>query len=68
MTRCATSCRTTLKRPVQLYSEYLDTEWASLARYGAAEAEFLRDKYGERNIRVIVADALPALRVRDEVP
>lgn len=50
-----------LKRPVQLYSEYLDNEWASLERYGAAEAEFLHDKYGGRNIRVIVADALPAL-------
>jgi C4-dicarboxylate-specific signal transduction histidine kinase/ABC-type uncharacterized transport system substrate-binding protein len=51
-----------LHRPVQLYSEYLDDEWASVQRYGAAEAEFLRDKYGVRDIRVIVADALPALQ------
>ncbi len=33
----------------------------SLESYGAAEADFLRDKYGGRDIRVIVADALPAL-------
>ena len=50
------------KRPVQLFSEYLDDEWALLEKYGAAEAEFLRDKYGTRSVRVIVADALPALR------
>jgi len=50
------------KRPVQLFSEYLDDEWASLQTYSAAEAEFLRDKYGQRNIRIIVADALPALQ------
>jgi C4-dicarboxylate-specific signal transduction histidine kinase len=50
-----------LKRPVRLYSEYLDSESASLERYAAQQAEFLRAKYGERNIRVIVADALPAL-------
>jgi len=50
------------KRPVQLYSEYLDDEWSSVQTYGAAEANFLRDKYGRRNIRVLVADALPALQ------
>jgi len=48
--------------PVALFSEYLDDEWASLEAYGAAEADFLRSKYGQRNIRVIVADALPALQ------
>jgi C4-dicarboxylate-specific signal transduction histidine kinase len=48
--------------PVQLFSEYLDDEWASLEIYGAAEADFLAKKYGQRDIRVIVADALPALQ------
>ena len=48
--------------PVALFSEYLDDEWASLEAYGAAEADFLRSKYGQRGIRVIVADALPALQ------
>ena len=51
-----------LKRPVNLFSEYLDAEWTSLQTYGLAQAEFLRAKYGSRNISVIVADALPALR------
>ena len=51
-----------LKRPVQLFSEYLDDEWASLQTYGAAQADFLRDKYARRNVKVIVANALPALR------
>jgi ABC-type uncharacterized transport system substrate-binding protein len=55
-----------LKRPVQLYSEYLDDEWASLQTYGLAQAEFLRAKYSRRNISVIVADALPALRFETE--
>src|SRR5215510_6172216 len=50
------------KRPVELYSEYLDDEWSSLEKYGATQAEFLRTKYGQRNIRVIVAMALPALQ------
>jgi C4-dicarboxylate-specific signal transduction histidine kinase len=49
-------------RPVGIYSEYLDDEWASVEKYGAAEAQFLHDKYRDRNIRVIVADALPALQ------
>ena len=48
--------------PVHLFSEYLDDEWASLEIYGAAEAEFLAEKYRRRNIRVIVADSLPALQ------
>ena len=59
------------KRPVRLFSEYLDDEWASLERYGAGEAGFLAEKYERRDIRVIVADALPALqfaaRFRDRI-
>jgi signal transduction histidine kinase len=55
-----------LKRPVQLFSEYLDDELMSLQTYGLAQAEFLRTKYGRRNISVIVADALPALRFETE--
>jgi len=51
-----------LQGPVQIFSEYLDDEWASLQTYGANEAEFLRGKYGRRNIKVIVANSLPALR------
>ena len=50
------------KGPVLLFSEYLDDEWTSLQSYGLAQAEYLRGKYAQRNIRVIVADALPALR------
>ena len=50
------------KGPVQLFSEYLDDEWASIETYGPAEADFLSQKYGRRDIRVIVADALPALQ------
>ena len=59
-----------LQRPVQLYSEYLDIEWASTETYAAAQAEFLRQKYAGRNIRVIVASAPAALgfviRFRDQ--
>jgi PAS domain S-box-containing protein len=50
-----------LGRPVELYSEYLDIEWASTETYAAAQAEFLRQKYAGRNIRVIVAAAPAAL-------
>jgi signal transduction histidine kinase len=61
----------TLKRPVQLFSEYLDDEWTSLQTYSAVQAAFLRVKYGGRNIRVIVTNALPALQFardfRDEI-
>jgi ABC-type uncharacterized transport system substrate-binding protein len=45
---------------VQLYSENLDNEWASLRKYGASEAEFLRNKYSERNIKVIATVSAPA--------
>jgi hypothetical protein len=59
------------KRPVELYSEYLDDEWASLETYGAKQAEFLRDKYERRNVRIIVAVSVPALqfltRFRDRI-
>jgi signal transduction histidine kinase len=55
-----------LKRPVAIFSEYLDDEWSSLNAYGAAEAEFLRNKYGRRNIRVVVASAPLALRFATE--
>ncbi len=51
-----------LKRPANLYSEYLDDEWVALDAYGQKEADFLQEKYERRNIRVIVTVALPALR------
>jgi C4-dicarboxylate-specific signal transduction histidine kinase len=51
-----------LKGTVQIFSEYLDDEWSSLETYAAKHAEFLRDKYERRNIRVIVASAIPALQ------
>ena len=50
------------KEPNKLYSEYLDDEWAAIEAYGPRQAEFLRQKYESRNIKVIVAFALPALR------
>jgi C4-dicarboxylate-specific signal transduction histidine kinase len=52
----------TLGRPVELYSEYLDIEWPSSSSYGDALSEFLRLKYAERDVRVIVASAPQALR------
>jgi len=51
-----------LQRHVDFFSEYLDIEWASTAQYAAAQAEFLRQKYAGRNIRVIVASAPQALQ------
>jgi len=50
------------KGPARLYSEYLDDEWAAIEAYGPRQAEFLRQKYEPRNIRVIIAVAVPALR------
>jgi hypothetical protein len=50
------------KHPVKVYSEFLDEEWVTASIYGEAEADFLRKKYGPRNIRVIVASAITALR------
>jgi hypothetical protein len=44
-------------RPVELYSEFLDSERAVSDDYEKLHAEFLNRKYSERNIRVIVAIA-----------
>src|SRR5207344_220767 len=51
-----------LKRPVEIYSEYLDIERFPLDTYAVAGAEFLRQKYHDRNIRVIVASAPQAVQ------
>ena len=51
-----------LKRPVEIYSEYLDIERTPTEGYADVEAEFLRRKYAGRNIRVIVASAPDAVR------
>jgi len=51
-----------LGRPIELYSEYLDSERPSESGYGDALAQFLSLKYQERNVRVIVASAPQALR------
>ncbi len=60
-----------LGRPVRIFSEYLDDEWAAFETYEAVAADLLRNKYGRRNIRVIVADGIPALqfaaRYRDQI-
>lgn len=49
-------------RPVEIFSEFLDVERFATPAYVEAQAEFLHRKYGERNIRVIVAVAPPALQ------
>jgi len=46
-----------VKRPVELFSEYLDTEWSSDAAFAVEQTEFLGHKYSGRNIHVIVASA-----------
>ena len=51
-----------LKRPVEIYSEYLDIERFPVDAYAGAGAEFLRQKYTDRNIRVIVASAPQAVQ------
>jgi ABC-type uncharacterized transport system substrate-binding protein len=51
-----------IQRPVELFSEYLDIEWAATEAFAAAQAEFLRQKYSARDIRVIVASAPQALQ------
>ena len=61
-TRCAKSCPMRCKRPVEIYSEYLDIEWFPVEAYAGAGAEFLRQKYDDRNIRVIVASAPQAVQ------
>jgi PAS domain S-box-containing protein len=50
-----------LVRPVEILSEFLDAEWLTAERANA-QSEFLRRKYAERNIRVIVAVAPPAFQ------
>ena len=59
------------KQPVQLYSEYLDDELMRFVNFGTKQADFLRSKYEARNIKVIVAVAIPALefatRYRDQI-
>src|SRR6476659_4030107 len=50
-----------IKRPVEIFSEYLDTEWTTSEAFAVAQAEFLRQKYSVRDIRVIVASAPQAL-------
>ena len=60
-----------LQRPVEIYSEYLDIERFSADAYAGPGEAFLRQKYGDRNIRVIVAAAPQAVqfatRFRDEM-
>src|SRR4029077_14671742 len=51
-----------LQRPVYFFEEYLDIEWVSTEVYATAQAEFLRQKYSGRNVRVIVADTFAALQ------
>src|SRR6478735_9689484 len=51
-----------LTRPVEIFSEYLDTEWASTDALAALQAEFVRQKYIARDIRVIVVSGPQALR------
>ena len=51
----------TVKRPVEIYSEYLDIERFSGDLLSGASAEFLRQKFNDRNIRVIVASAPQAV-------
>jgi signal transduction histidine kinase len=55
-----------LGRPVELFSEYLDVERSSVDAYAVAEAELLRRKYSQRNIRIIVATAPQALQFATE--
>jgi signal transduction histidine kinase len=51
-----------LLRPVYFFEEYLDIEWVSTEEFAAVQAEFLRQKYSGRNVRVIVADTFASLR------
>jgi signal transduction histidine kinase len=62
--------RDALGRPVYLFTEYLDNEWVSTEAYAATQAEFLRQKYSARNIRVLVvvgAALTFALKFRDRI-
>ena len=51
-----------LQRPVEIYSEYLDIERFSPDAYIGVGTDFLRQKYNDRNIRVIVSAAPQAVR------
>jgi len=51
-----------LARPVEIFSEYLDTEWASTEALAGLQAEYVRQKYLARDIRVIVVSGPQALR------
>ena len=51
-----------LGRPVEIYSEYLDAERFPTPGNAATAGEYLARKYGDRNIRVIVASAAQALQ------
>ena len=51
-----------LQRPVEIYSEYLDIERFQVDTYARAGAQFLREKYGDRNVRVVVAAAPQAVQ------
>lgn len=60
-----------LHQPVEAFSEYLDVEWTSTDAFAATQAEFSRQKYERRNIRVVVSSASQALqfikRFRDRI-
>jgi hypothetical protein len=58
---------TTAGRPVEICSEYLDVERFTGAGYAATQGAYMATKYGDRNIRVIVAAAPPALQFATEV-
>ena len=58
---------TTAGRPVEIYTEYLDVARFSGAGYAATQGDYLAEKYGDRNIRVIVAAAPPALQFATEI-
>ena len=55
-----------LGRPVEFYSEFLDSERFSTPEYAEAAAALLRRKYIDRNIKIFVAIVPQALQfVRD---
>ena len=62
MTRCARSCWARAGVPVEIFSEFLDIERFTTADYVEAKAAFLRSKYADRNIRVVVAVAPSAFQ------
>ncbi len=51
-------------RPVELYSEFLDTERFTTAGYAKLLTEVLRRKYNERNIRVDRSGSAAGISVR----